>query len=336
MLLCAAGSLSGCYVLQAATGQLDVIARSEPIPKVISRPDTSAATRDRLGLAVQAREFAIRELGFPEGKSFRKYADLGRPFAVWNVVAAPEFSVDPRRWCFPIAGCVAYRGYFDESSALAMARRLTSRGDDVAVGGVATYSTLGHLSDPLFNTMLGWRDSRLVGTIVHEMAHARLYVPGDSDFSEAFASVVEAEGVRRWLTARGEAGELAAYESSQRRETEFAQLLRDARTRLSRLYESDAAETQLRIDKQREFGRLKYEYQLLKARWGGYAGYDSWFARVLNNAHLAAVATYHDCVPGLRRELEAAGSLAAFYERAEALAQLVPDARRAAVCAAER
>jgi len=332
MLLCASSALPGCYVIQAATGQLGVMARSEPIAKVISRPDTPPATRERLGLAVQAREFAIRELGLPDGKSFRKYADLGRPFAVWNVVAAPEFSVEPLRWCFPVAGCVAYRGYFRESSALAMARRLAARGDDVAVGGVATYSTLGHLPDPLFNTMLGWRESRLVGTIFHEKAHERLYVPGDSDFSEAFASVVEAEGVRRWLTSRGEADEFAAYESSQRRETDFAQLLREGRARLLRLYASDAAESQLRIDKQRELGRLKFEYQLLKAQWGGYAGYDSWFARTLNNAHLAAVATYHDCVPGLRRELAAAGSLPDFYARAEALAQLAQDARRAAVC----
>jgi len=336
MLLWAAGSLSGCYVLQAATGQFDVMARSKPIPAVIAHPDTPAVTRDRLGTAVQAREFAIRELGLPDGKSFRKYADLGRPFAVWNVVAAPEFSVDPRLWCFPVAGCVAYRGYFHESSAFAMARRLVARGDDVAVGGVATYSTLGHLADPLFNTMLGWRDSRLVGTIFHEMAHERLYVPGDSDFSEAFASVVEAEGVRRWLLARGAAADLAAYELSRQREVEFAELLRGARTRLARLYSSDSAETTLRIEKQREFGRLKFEYQLLRAQWGGYTGYDAWFARVLNNAHLAAVATYHDCVPGLRRELADSRSLPAFYERAEAMAQLAPDARRAAVCAAER
>jgi predicted aminopeptidase len=331
-LLWAAGALSGCYVLQAASGQLGVMARSEPIPKVMSNPDTPAATRERLELAAQARAFAVRDLGLPEGKSFRKYADLGRPYAVWNVVAAPEFAVDPRRWCFPVAGCVAYRGYFRESSALSMARRLASRGDDVAVGGVATYSTLGHLADPLFNTMLGWRESRLVGTIFHEMAHERLYVPGDSEFNEAFASVVEAEGVRRWFVAKGAAADLAAYDLSRQREVEFAELLRSARTRLARLYSSDAAATTLRVEKQREFGRLKYGYQRLRTQWGGYPGYDAWFARVLNNAHLAAVATYHDCVPGLRRELEAAGSLPAFYARTEALARLAPQARRAAVC----
>ncbi len=333
MLLALSGALSGCYVMQAATGQAEVMARSRPIPEVVARPDTPAATREKLRLAEQARAFATGELALPDGRSFRKYADLGRPFAVWNVVATPEFSVEPRRWCFPVAGCVAYLGYFRESRARAMARRLAARGDDVAIGGVATYSTLGHLPDPVFNTMLGWRDTRMVGTIFHELAHERLYVAGDSEFNEAFASVVEEEGVRRWLAARGATQEFIAYQASRQREVEFAGLLRAARQRLSGLYASAADATSTNSGKQREFGRLKFEYQRLRAAWGGGFGYDGWFDRVLNNAHLAAVATYHDCVPGLRRELVAAGSLPAFYARAEALARLKTTERRAAVCA---
>src|SRR5512145_347861 len=189
--------LAGCYALQAAVGQADVLSRSEPIAEVIADPQTPETVRARLELAEQARAFAVQELGLPEGRSFRKYADLGRPYAVWNVVATPEFSVEPRRSCFPVAGCVAYRGYFDERDAQAAARRLARRGDDVTVGGVATYSTLGRLPDPLFSTMTGWRETRLVGTIFHELAHERVYVAGDSEFSEAFASVVEREGLRR-------------------------------------------------------------------------------------------------------------------------------------------
>lgn len=335
MLLSATGALSGCYVLQAASGQAEVMARSRPIAEVVARPETPDATRNTLQLAEQARAFAAGELALPDGRSFRKYADLGRPFVVWNVVATPEFSVEPRRWCFPVAGCVAYRGYFRESGANSMARRLAAHGDDVAIGGVATYSTLGHLPDPIFNTMLGWRESRLVGTIFHELAHERLYVPGDSEFNEAFASVVEEEGVRRWLAARGATDDLAAYEASRQREVEFAGLLREARSRLARLYASPAGEASLRIEKQREFGRLKFEYQRLRARWGGGSGYDGWFARVLNNAHLASVATYHDCVPGLRRELAAAGSLPAFYARAEELSRRDSAMRRAALCSAQ-
>jgi predicted aminopeptidase len=330
--LAAAACLPGCYVMQAAAGQADVLARSESIARLVTDPETPAPLQVRLELVVEAREFAVRELGLADGRSFRKYADLGRPYAVWNVVAVPEFAVMPRRWCYPVAGCVAYRGYFDERRAEATARRLARRGDDVTVGGVATYSTLGYLPDPVFNTMLGWRETRLVGTIFHELAHERLYVPGDSGFNEAFASVVEQEGVRLWLRARGRDADFEAYRAALAREVEFAELLRATRERLRRLYASGAPGPQLWADKQREFGQLKFEYTLLRDRWGGYAGYDAWFARPLNNAHLAAVATYHDCVPGLQRELEAAGSLEAFYARAEELASLPYAERRAAVC----
>jgi predicted aminopeptidase len=332
LLLVASAPQAGCYLTQAAVGQGRVLAASEPVDALLADPATPDRLRERLELLDEARRFAIEELGLPDGRSYRRYADLGRPYAVWNVVAAPEFSVEPRRWCYPIAGCVAYRGYFAEDRARAAAARLERRGDDVTVGGVATYSTLGRLPDPLFSTMLDWGEARLVGTIFHELAHERLYVPGDSAFNEAFASVVERAGVRRWLEQRDRSAELAAWEAARAREADFARLLRTARERLARLYASGVPPSTLALDKQREFGRLKFEYTQLRARWGGYAGYDAWFARTLNNALLAAVATYQDCVPGLERELAAAGSLAAFYARAAELAQLPPAERRAAVC----
>ena len=324
--------LAGCYVLQAAGGQLGVMSKSRPIPKVLADPATPAATRDRLGLAAEARAFAIGELALPDGRSYRKYADLGRPYAVWNVVATPEFSVAPRRWCFPVAGCVAYRGYFDESRARSLALKLSMRGDDVEVGGVPTYSTLGHLPDPVFNTMLGWRESRFVGTIFHELAHERLYFTGDSEFNEAFATVVEDEGVRRWLVAHGRSAELEAYRLSASREADFAALLRETRGRLARLYATQQPVEVLRVEKQREFGRLKFDYEQLRKRWGGYAGYDAWLSRPLNNARLASIATYMDCVPGLRKLLDDAGSLPAFYERAAALSASSAQQRHQQLC----
>jgi predicted aminopeptidase len=331
--LAAAACLPGCYLAQAAAGQVEVLARSRPMSEVLADPGTPPALRARLELATEARRFAVQELGLPDGAAYRGYADLGRPYAVWNVVVTPEFSVEPRRWCFPVAGCVAYRGYFEERQARAAAGRFAARGDDVTVGGVATYSTLGRLPDPLFSTMTSWRDTRLVGTIFHERAHERLYVAGDSEFSEAFASVVEREGVRRWMVVRGADQELGRFEDELRREAEFAALLRAARARLERLYGSGLPQAQMAAEKQREFGRLKFEYATLDARRSGEMGYDGWFARTLNNAHLAAVATYHDCVPGLERELAAAGSLAAFYARAAELARLPLVERHAAVCA---
>jgi predicted aminopeptidase len=249
-------------------------------------------------------------------------------------VATPEFSVVPRRWCFPVAGCVAYRGYFDEERARSFALKLAIQGDDVIVGGVPTYSTLGHLPDPVFAPMLRWRDARLAGTIFHELAHERVYVAGDSEFNEAFASVVEEEGVRLWLAATGRSEDLDRFLLAADRETDFAHLLRDARGRLARLYRSGLPADEMRIEKQRQFGRLKYEYELLKQRWGGYGGYDGWFRRSLNNADLAAIATYRDCMPGLQAELETAGSLPAFYLRMDEIAKVPAKKRHEQFCRA--
>ena len=326
--------LGGCYLLQAAGGQLDVLARSRPIDAAAADPATTQGTRARLALVVEAREFAVRELGLPDGKSYRRYADLGRAYAIWSVVATPEFSVEPRRWCFPISGCVAYLGFFDPDDAHARAGRLAAQGSDVSVGGVATYSTLGHLPDPVFNTMLLWREPRLLGTIFHELAHEQLYVAGDTEFNEAYATVVSTDGIRRWYAVRPPSPELDEWERQEAREREFVALLVAARARLEQLYAGGAPAEQMRIAKNREFGRLKFEYGRLRARWGGYTGYDAWFGRALNNAHLAAVATYEDCVPGLTRELEAAGSLHAFYGRAAQLARLTRTERHALVCTA--
>ena len=324
--------LSGCYVAQAAHGQYEVIRRSRPIDRVVADPHTDAGTRTRLELVASVRQFAADSLGLPDGRSYRTYADLGRQDVVFNVVATPEFSVVPRRWCFPIAGCVAYRGYFDEQRARDFALKLSLQGNDVIVGGVPTYSTLGHLPDPVFAPMLQWRDARLAGTIFHELAHERLYVAGDSEFNEAFASVVEEEGVRRWLEAIDRTEDLDRFALAADRETDFARLLRDTRSRLAKLYRSELDVDDMRVEKQREFGRLKFEYEQLRKRWGGYAGYDHWFSRPLNNADLAAIATYRDCMPGLQKELDAAGSLPKFYERMDEVARMSTKRRHEALC----
>jgi predicted aminopeptidase len=329
-----AAMLSGCYVMQAATGQLGVMASSRPISTVIADPATPEATRGQLELAVEARAFAVRELGLPDSRSYTKYAVLGREYVVWNVVATPEFSLRPLRWCFPFAGCVSYRGYFHEADANSFAWKLAARGDDVAVEGVAAYSTLGHLADPLLSTMISWRETRLVGTIFHELAHELLYVEGDSGFNEAFAGVVEDAGVRRWLEARGETRQFEAYLASRRRHEQFLALVHDASASLERLYAGTQPPAAMRVEKNRVFGRLKYAYGELKQQWGGYRGYDDWFARPLDNASLASVATYRDCVPGLERELAAAGSMPGFYARARELVQMTRAERHQAVCGA--
>ena len=327
--------LTGCYLMQAATGQMAIASKREPIAEVLADSATPPQLRARLEYVAAARDFASRELGLPDNESYRSYADLGRPYVVWNVFAAPEFSVEPRRWCFPIAGCVVYRGYFSEDAAQRYARKLRRRGDDAAVGGVAAYSTLGHFKDPVLNTMLGWSDAQLAGTLFHELAHQVVYVPGDSEFNESFATVVEEAGLERWLAARQRGQDLSAWREQRERQSEFIALLLTARDKLRSLYQSALPVEEKRSRKQYEFGELKLDYTRLKQQWNGYPGYDRWFDRTLTNAHLVSAATYYGCVPGLQRVLgEVGGDLPRFYEEAKRLARMDKDARALAVCGA--
>ncbi len=329
------GSSGGCYLLESAAGQLELMSKREPISRVIADRGTPAAVRTQLEAVSQIRHFAIHDLGLPDNGSYRSYADLGRPYVVWNVVAAPEFSVDPKEWCYPVVGCVAYRGYFVERRAQSFARKLRRRGLDVSVAGVAAYSTLGHFNDPILNTMLGWNDVELASIIFHELTHQLIYVPNDADFDEALATTVEEVGVRRWLQSLGRDKEIAQYDLQQRRFLEVLALLKHTRSQLRTLYASDIDHERMRERKAAAYAALRDSYAHLKDGWGGHAPFESWFEGEINNAQLASVATYYDCVPGFERELEAVGgSLPAFYLRVRELARLDQSKRDALLCGA--
>jgi predicted aminopeptidase len=331
VVLLALGPLAGCYLLETASGQLELNERRVPVAKLLADPGTAAPLRAQLELATRLRDYASRELGLPDNSSYRSYADLGRPYVVWNVFAAAEFSVDPKTWCFPIAGCVAYRGYFAEARARRFALSLESRGWDVAVGGVAAYSTLGHFADPVLNTMLGWDETELAALMFHELSHQLLYVKNDTAFNEAFATVVENEGVRRWLAAAGNGSALQEFQNREARYAEVVALVTEARARLRLLYARRLPPAEMRALKAGELERLRAAYAARRARLG--AGYQWLFGAELNNALLASVATYQDCVPGLEARLEEAGhDLPRFYAAVRALAKLTAAQRRAAVC----
>ena len=309
----ACAALAGCYYAHLAAGQLEMNRRRVPIEEMLARPGTDATLRERLELAARARDFAIAELGLPDNGSYRAFADLGRRFATWNLFAAPEFSIEPRRWCFPVAGCVNYRGYFDEHRAIGEAGRLRKRGFDVHVAPSIAYSTLGHLRDPVLNTMLGYGDAELAAFIFHELAHQAMYAPGDSNFNEAFASVVEAEGLRRWLAQEDREPLLEEYLALRRRQREAAELMIGSRGRLAAIYANGGSAEAMRVAKAEELARLR---EALVAAGHPVNG-------ALNNARLAAVATYERCVPALRAELERlGGDLPAFYS---AMNRLVRD-----------
>jgi predicted aminopeptidase len=323
----------GCYLLESAEGQFALMSKREPIKDVIDNPTTPAALRTQLEAVTAIRNFASHDLRLPDNGSYRSYADVGRPYVVWNVVAAPEFSVDPKRWCFPVVGCVAYRGYFVEAYARRYADGLRAKSFDVAVDGVAAYSTLGHFDDPILNTMVGWNDVELASIIFHELTHQLLYVPDDASFNEALATTVEEEGVKRWLKQQGREQDLSAHLVQQSRYLEVIRLLTATRADLRNLYASGAPPETLREGKRQAFAALRESYAQLRARWGGQAPFQDWFTQDINNAHLASIATYYKCVPGFERELAAAGGdLPAFYRRVRELAKLDQRQRDLLVC----
>ena len=330
-----AGCSAGCYLLQSAQGQLALMSKREPISRVIDRASTPPSLRAQLEQVAAIRDYASRSLGLPDNGSYRSYADVGRRYVVWNVVAAPEFSVSAKDWCYPVVGCVAYRGYFVEDRARRYAAGLRARGFDVAVGGVAAYSTLGHFNDPVLNTMMGWNDVELAAIIFHELTHQLLYVANDSSFNEALATTVEEEGVSRWLQSQGRAADLANHLTQQAHYIKVVELLSATREELRTLYAAPLAPQPMRDRKRAAFASLRSSYALLKAGWGGRAPFDAWFDEDLNNAHLASIATYFNCVPGFERELAAlGGDLTAFYARARELAGLDQEKRDAIVCGA--
>lgn len=336
LLAAACAGLSGCYFVQAATGEWRLLHARVPLDNVIADPATPAEVRARLTEVHAAREFAVRELGLPDNRSYRSYADIHRAFVVWNVVAAPEFSLSPMRWCFPVAGCVAYRGYFREQRARDFALGLEARGLDVVVEGVPAYSTLGKFADPVLSSMLRYGDDELVATIFHELAHQLIYVRNDSEFNEAFATAVEDVGLERWLAARGAAQRVDRFREEQQREAQLLALLKPARARLAALYVSGVGVEEMRADKRRILAELAGAIGDLERRQGvHYPVYDQWIAAGLNNAQLAAVATYYDCVPGFKRLLAAGnGDLTRFYAAVRALASEPRDARHARLCGA--
>ncbi|MDV6375940.1 aminopeptidase [Deinococcus arenicola] len=304
-------ALSACsdvrYLAQAAGGQLDLLRRARPIEGVLADPATDAEVRRKLELVGRVRAFAIGELGLPDHGSFLKYVDVGRSAVVWNVFSAPPDSISLRTSCFPIAGCVTYRGYFHEADARAYANTRRAAGDDVSVGGVSAYSTLGYLKDPILSTMLSSGDATLIRTVIHELSHPALYVKDDTIFNESFAVSVENEGMRRWLKKYGTPELAEADRLAQERAAGFEKLLLQTRGELEALYAQKLAPTEIQTRKAAVIGTLNDRYAALKVGWGGYAGYDGWFARGANNASLGAVAAYSSLVPDFQGLLERNG-----------------------------
>ena len=335
-MLLVGGLAGGCstlgYYAQSVQGHFAMLEAARPIPDVIADPQAAPPLKQRLERAQQMRSFASAQLGLPDNGSYTRYADLKRPYVVWNVFATPELSLQLKQWCYPVVGCAGYRGYFDKAAADAAADELRAEGYEVNVSGVPAYSTLGWFADPLLNTFVGGTEGQLAGLLFHELAHQVVFVGGDTTFNESFATTVEREGVRRWLDAHGSESSRQAYAEFAQRREQFLQLLLKYRALLQQNYDSTATDAAKRARKRLLFADLQQDYAALRQGWGGYTGYDRFFAQDLTNAHLAAVGAYNDRVPAFSALLaQHQGDFPAFYAGVKQLAALAPEQRNAAL-----
>lgn len=317
--------LVGCssigYYYQTARGHLDLMCRARDIDEVLKDDDVAPAVRSALSRVKEIRRFASERLGLPDNDSYRAYSDLERDFAIWNVFAAPSLSVEPHRWCFPIVGCVVYRGYFAESDARRYARTLEEQDLETFVAGVPAYSTIGWFDDPVVSTIVHYPEPQLAGLIFHELAHQVAYAKGDSVFNESFATTVEIEGVKRWLRHEGRHRDFEAYQLRRQRDARVVETILEHRRRLDKVYNADRERAWKLERKAAIIDDLRDRYAQMVARWDGYRGYGYWFEQDLNNAHFVVVAAYHDKVRAFQNLLaQQDGDLDAFYETVAELA----------------
>lgn len=336
--LCLSLMTAGCaqfaYYRQSAAGQMDIISRRQSIDALIADDSRSAELRARLEQVREIRAFAVRELGLPDTGSYTRYADLHRGYAVLALYAAPEFSTRLKTWCYPVAGCAAYRGYFDRDMLKADAGALRAQGYDVYVAAVPAYSTLGWFDDPLLSTVIDWPAPQLAGLVFHELAHQQLYVKGDTAFNESFATAVEQAGVERWLQSRGDGAALARYRADRRHRDQVVTLLDTARERLQALYDRDLPEADMRAAKRRRLDEVRQQYRELRQGWDNDPGSDNWFRAPLDNARLGSLAAYHDHVDAFLAVLAGeGGDFRAFYAEAARIGAMPAQARETQLAA---
>jgi len=322
---------TGCstvgYYWQAASGHMALMRAREPIGKVIADPATPEKLRDELEQARVARDWAVKHLELPDNGSYRSYADVKRDALLWNVFAAPEFSLKPKQWCHPFVGCMSYQGWFNEAKAHAVADELRQQGWETTVGGVTAYSTLGWFDDPIINTMLRRGTVGMIGTIFHELAHQKLYIKNDTAFNESYANFVEEQGLTEFLASHGlDAPNLAMR---RKRQDQFTRLILDTRSELGRLYAEKIPADQMRSRKAHIFEELRQRYEVLRdQQWGGYKGYDGWFEEPLNNARLLPFGLYDGWVPAFSRLYQQEGQQwSRFHAQARRIGKL-PEAQR--------
>jgi predicted aminopeptidase len=322
LVLTSTGCAQLSYYAQATQGQLGLVASAKPIDQWLADPNVSDQLKQRLTRTQKIRKFAVQELELPDNGSYTKYAELNRPYVVWNVIATPELSMKPVQWCFPVAGCVDYRGYYRKEDAQRFAHDLRSQGYEVRVSGVPAYSTLGWFNDPVLSTFIAYPEAEVARMLFHELSHQVAYAPGDTPFNESFATTVESIGVEQWLDKHGNPDSRERYREFRQRKRDFIDLLTQHRQHLQEVFASDISDDEKRRKKALVITSLKQTYHQIKAeKWAGFSGYDQWFNEPITNAHFVLVATYEELVPAFQALHAKSGSMKKFYANVQAMAK---------------
>ncbi len=303
--------LTGCsqisYYGQSVSGHSRLMLKRQPVKRVLKGTELNQDLRAQLQLSQKVLAFAHQELGLPKTKSYRAYVDLGRDFPVWNVVAAQEFSLHAQQWCYLVIGCASYRGYFSKERAERYAQTLQQKGMETYVGGAVAYSTLGWFRDPLLSSMFRYGDHYLIETLIHELAHQKLYWNGWSELNEGFATVVADAGMERWLQQNAPQ-DLAQYQARKRAEADFDNLIAELKKELQNIYNSGQMLQKKRVAKQSKLVKFYDNYRHLRvSKWGGKGWFDQWLMQPVNNARLAAYSTYQSLIPQLKSLLSECG-----------------------------
>ena len=327
-------SLAACieldYYLHSVSGHLEVLSKRRTISALLSDKATPSELQEKLKQVTAIREFASQRLLLPKNGSYHSYVELDRPYVVWNVVATPEFSLEPLQWNFPVVGTVSYRGYFDKSKAEKFASSLDEKYFDSIIIGVPAYSTLSWFDDPVLSSFSHWPPASIAKLLFHELAHQKLYIPDDTSFNESFASSVEQIGIDLWLQQGNDLDMQNSYQRQVERQQQFNALIRTTRAELQTVYRRNSSEQQMRAEKQQILADMQQSYQQLRESWQGYSGYDGWMKQ-LNNARFASNNNYQRWVPAFQLAFEQEGqNFARFYRRCRVIANL-PEAERRAL-----
>jgi predicted aminopeptidase len=325
--------LMGCsgpaYYMQAVSGHWKLMHARQDVGALLEDPSSSPELVQNLESARQIVEFAETMLDLPANGSYSSYVELDDNVIAWNVIATGEFSLAPKKWCFPVAGCLPYRGFFAQQKAQKSATKLRDKGMDVHVAAATAYSTLGKFRDPLLSSMFTGSDTRLAAYLFHELAHQRLYIKGDGRFNESYASFVEQAGVLAWLKNRQQADELKWWQHLQDVDQDFTSLVGDTRRKLADLYGKDLSESAMRQQKSEILaGQVSSHKELIRKKWAAGHYFSAWIDEPVNNARLALFNTYQSGHCVFQALLDSAdGNMPEFHRLAKQQAELKKEQR---------